>query len=292
MSDPSTCIPQSHTRLAHTSSYTESIANLFRLPAALTSLEYTAGPYSTLTVSELDVLLEVILMTMDGFPHLPEEGTIRLAGQYRYTIPEYHMIFGAHLRQGPYDSRRQSPYIGSSQRTLQAIKAAAHAPTDRESAEFGSVFCPLSGLPDSGIYCHGDYRMLILNTTYGRFLASIDTNLRDHHYDDLVLWAITETLACLRPHDTVLQRSIKQITSLRTEADEPLGNCVAQLIHELFDSCQPSHPQYNTDQPGAFRKAATIPYQHPVLRSWRNGVNIDNVLRRPLCYFEQDLSKS
>lgn len=292
MPNPSNTIPQSHTRTAQTCSYTEAVANLFRPAAALTSLEYTAGPFSVLTVPELDALLEVILMTLNGYPEQPEYGTIRLAGQYRYRIPEYQMIFGAHLRSGSNPVPKQAPYIGSSERTLAAIQAAAHATTEQDSPGFCSIYCPLTNLPDSSIYLHDDYRTLILNTTYGRFLASIDTDLRSNDIEDLTLWVIAETLACLRPHDQVLQQSVQELTKIREEEDNSFGNDLTQTVRHLFgqDQSSPS-PSYRTDQPGAFHSSTNHFAQYPALRSWRNCANLDRVSQDPLCYFEQNLSK-
>ena len=89
---------------------------------------------------------------------------------------------------------------------------------------------------ESGIYESDDLKVLVLNVTEGRFLASFYADFKNgggHDESTKIMITISEAIAQMGKEDEVLQDSAKKIAS----DNKGLGSEVVKNVDKLFDEC-------------------------------------------------------
>lgn len=200
-----------------------SLAQVFRPTAGYRDLVYNSGKDAVLYDQEINVLLEISLLTLNCLPYVPTRGIMILDGQKRGE--EAQLILRAPLRRST--GNCSSSYA---EQTIDYVLE-SDDPCFRDWWHSG-IFS--AKIPDNLIT-----NVLVLNTTAGRFIATIfceDIPMTlDFDYEEMVLLAIATAIGCMGVEDAVLQDSLRQMKdSYRNETDckRPLG--IMQEIERLF----------------------------------------------------------
>lgn len=200
-----------------------------------TNLE-TFDEGTTLYQQEIDVILAVIDQVLASFEMHPTKGTFILDGQEMGE--EAKCIIRFNLENGvclPPEDLGIDDYT-SDDITAIAINSVLSWPEvpaygyKGEARYFGQL--------PSGIYKRGLRKVLVLNTTYGRFLISFFANCQcgidEHDGGSALLRALAIAFASIDQKDKVLQQSVKGITQFIALGEK----CAMDVVRELFTKCE------------------------------------------------------
>lgn len=178
------------------------------------NMEMVLEPESTLFQPEIDVILAVIDQVLTSFGHYPTRGTFILVGQKRGEAATNIIRFN--LADEESEGSRQEVYNDTYYSTSNSLAEAAI--DEVLSWPENSVYdyqgeAKNFGLLPSGIYRCTELKVLVLNTVFGRFLASCYANFMDdgHTQSTALLIAIAETFAQMGKEDKILQQSAQAL---------------------------------------------------------------------------------
>lgn len=204
-------------------------------------------PYGTKALSskEICALMAVVQEILDCFDEVPNKGTIILDGQEKGE--EARCIMRMNLEKGVYLKNFHLVYQRTSATLAEeSIDAALGWP------ENGAYDCtPMAknfGEMPTGMYLCGSHKVMVLNTTFGRFVASFQLAVEkadtsndegqvelseycDENVAAMKGWAVA--LAKMRPKDLVLGRSVKRLTENAT----PMERRIKEEVENLFYFC-------------------------------------------------------
>lgn len=204
---------------------------------------------------EIKVILEVIRQTVEDLGILDVGGACILDGQPRGG--EAECILRVSLMNEQATSRFQDEY-GHDCMEMAAMAIDAILEPGEAQRHFGhySSICMREEDAEvlSDIYRNGPMRVLVMNTTYGRFLFGCcladGTGNDQHGLSFAVMHAVAETLAQLGVEDTVLQESA---STLRSAVNVGTLDMTRQNVQAF----------------GIARKMFWA-YPTPVMRAWRD----------------------
>ncbi len=223
------------------------LQQLFRPTAALRDIQARFGAGQALFQEELDVILEVTLMTLNSFPHTPMQGTIILDGQK--CGEEARCIFRANLSGGHLSlAKDSSAQMLVAKLHPDSLNTLVTSDTVAECCIDNVLESDLFTTPDSRLcglvrqidtqYPESRFNTLVLNTTNGRFLAACITDSPDTlpqgRYEDMVLLAIAQSIAMIRLEDIGLQQSMQQIEQHYREAHYAKYLELLAAVRQLF----------------------------------------------------------
>jgi hypothetical protein len=199
-----------------------------------TNIEIHTEPETTLFPQEVNAILSVINQVLVSLSdHYPVRGTFILDGQK--TGEEARCILRFDLEDGPapytIEATKDTSSDELAERAINSVlswpeKWAPYPYTaeDEQSGQFSSK-----------VYRRSELRVLVLNTAYGRFLAScyIAFSEDTQNKNIAVLNAVAEVLARMGKEDEGLQQSIHQLRNYFTPVDKEIST----LINRLFDEC-------------------------------------------------------
>lgn len=194
-----------------------------------TNMQTFVEPETTLFQQEVDVILTVIDQTLAYLNLSPQQGTFILDGQKMgedaKCILRFNWEAGASQ---PQTSERTSDQIAAD--SIDRILSWPEYLTYGYQGE-----AKYFGLLPSDIYRYGRMQVLVINTTYGRFLVSFFADFTENRWDEstVVMMALAEAFAQLGKEDGVLQKSADRICR---GAGKPESEVIT-LIRNLFREC-------------------------------------------------------
>lgn len=173
------------------------------------------------------MILAVIDQVLASFDEYPTQGTFILDGQKMGD--EAKCIVRFNLEDGfcrPIEDSSDDIAAGA----IDAVLAWPESPAYgyRGEAKF------FGQLP-SGIYQYGRKKALVLNTTFGRFIASFYADFRNGGHDESIalLIALAEAFASMGKEDRILQSSAQRLCDQAVG----IGKDALILVKKLFLGC-------------------------------------------------------
>ncbi len=197
-----------------------------------TNLQSFVEPNTTLFPQEVDVIQAIIRETLAFLGEQPTQGTFILDGQK--TGEDAKCILRFNLEDGPgvwqIGTNGCATTDALAERAINGIlswpKRTPYPWPDghRRSSQFSSK-----------VHHRSELRVLVLNTTYGRFLASCCFGFSENRQNRnvAILNAVAETFAQMGKEDKGLQNSVQQTRAWATSLDKD----VIQLVQQLFKEC-------------------------------------------------------
>lgn len=194
------------------------------------NLKSYVEPETTLFQPEVDVILAVIDQVLASFDTYPDKGTFILDGQKMGEKAKCIVRFNL---EGGYCRPLEDTSDEITANAINNVLSWPHKPAyayQGETKFFGQF--------PSGIYTHGRQKVLVLNTTYGRFLMSYYANsgcnpFEEHDECTILLQALAETFARMGKEDKVLQWSVERVHAQATDLEKR----TITLVQDLFQNC-------------------------------------------------------
>lgn len=197
------------------------IASIFRPATEYHDVYYTCGDDAVLYEPELRALLEISLITLNSLQHIPTGGTLILSGQKRGQAAQVILTASLH----------NTTCASSNFCAEQAIDYVleSHKPHFAEGADSGVFHVPISNREIA--------RVLVLNTTAGRFIASLYCDdipqIATCDYEEVVLLAIATAIGCMGLEDAALQKALRNIEGGYHNKELAL----VQGVEQMFRDC-------------------------------------------------------
>lgn len=194
----------------------------------------------TLFEEEITAIMRILDEALDMFDERPNKGTIILDGQRKgepaQCIMKMNLANGAYRRKffGLND-------LQSDEMAAESINAILNWPTEAaygieaQNLQFGEL--------PSGCYLDAYEKVLVLNTTFGRFIISAQLAREDYkdggkiklvdYYDEsvVVMKALAVALTKMGKEDKILRRSVKKIFVNATPGEKYVREEVENLLH-------------------------------------------------------------
>ena len=193
-----------------------------------TNLITNVGPNTTLFQQEVDVIQAVVARVLDSFEPQPTQGTFILDGQKRgesaYCILRFNLEKGCCQL---HEETSDDAAAGSIDDILAWPERLAYG--YRSNPEY------FGQLPSS-IYMSIRRKVLVLNTTFGRFLVSFYANSPFPYVrqDMTLLMALAEAFAQMGKEDKILQRSVERVCASAISPDKD----AIILVKHMFLDCE------------------------------------------------------
>ena len=189
---------------------------------------------TTLYQQEVDVILAVIDQVLASFEQYPTKGTFILDGQEMGE--DAKCIIRFNLEDGAYPLSGGLEDCTSDDIATMAINDVLSWPEVPAYGYKGEA--RFFGQLPSGIYKRGRQKVLVLNTTYGRFLMSFFANCQcgiDEHDDgSALLLALAVAFASIDQKDKILRQSVENITTSISCNEES----ATDMVLDLFAKCE------------------------------------------------------
>lgn len=223
-----------------------------RWPECFSNIEAHCQSGDSLYYEEINVILAVIDEILETvLKEVPVHGTFILDGHNHQKECECLLRFN--LRGGP-TVGQILPYMSNEMSDTLAAASIDHALEYPDKSSAFSYIQPLPGTPQLKTGIHGDdqpdlpYCVMVLNTTFGRFLASFYADFANsatpsYNPTTTVLVALATALSEMGKEDKVLQESVRTILNHYTLSigGSPISCREAvRVTRRLFETCE--HP--------------------------------------------------
>lgn len=197
----------------------------------LINLKSYVEPETTLFQQAVDFILAIIDQVLDSFDTHPTQGTFILDGQAygekAKCILRFNLEDGVLQPLEGFEDTSDDIAAGAINKVLAWPETPAYG-YKAEPNFFGRL--------PSGVYKQGRNKVLVLNTTFGRFLMSYYANsgcsMEAHDEGSALLLAVAETIAQMGKEDKVLQRSAYTLGEQSTGVEKDAVILVKRLFLE------------------------------------------------------------
>jgi hypothetical protein len=195
--------------------------------AKFKDFECYTEPVTTLFRQEVDVIVALVIGALDLMKCRVSHGTFILDGQKGNRGPQCLVRFDlskGHIKHEIF----KAGFFGRATNFASMAKNVINEAFGDFSKLKASCVCAV----------YGD-KVLVLNTTFGRFLCSFYADFPHDDYDEStnILLVVAEAIACMGKEDKVLQKSASDIWFAETEKNGE-NNVAVKFVREAFKTCE------------------------------------------------------